>query len=180
LPATASSRQLARLRLEANMTDTANDHPDVIVFPPIILFVTFILAALLQSAAPINALATLDFAVKVGLGVLLLAIGVAISAAGATALLRRGTNVNPLRPALALATNGIYRWTRNPMYDGGAPMMIGLALLFGCDWLLLLMIPSYLVLHFGVIRREERYLERKFGAPYRHYCAQVPRYILHR
>ena len=162
------------------MTDTANDHPDVIVFPPIILFVTFILAALLQSAAPINALATLDFAVKVGLGGLLLAIGVAISAAGATALLRRGTNVNPLRPALALATNGIYRWTRNPMYDGGAPMMIGLALLFACDWLLLLMIPSYLVLHFGVIRREERYLERKFGAPYRHYCAQVPRHLLPR
>jgi protein-S-isoprenylcysteine O-methyltransferase Ste14 len=66
------------------------------------------------------------------------------------------------------------------MYDGGAPMMIGLALIFACDWLPLLLVPGYLVLHFGVIRREERYLERKFGVQYRRYCAEVPRHLLPR
>ena len=52
-----------------------------------------------------------------------MAIGAALTIAGARALIRHGTNVNPLRSAITLATNGIYRWTRNPMYDGGAPMM---------------------------------------------------------
>jgi protein-S-isoprenylcysteine O-methyltransferase Ste14 len=95
----------------------------------------------------------------------------------ARALVRRGTNVNPLRPALALATDGLFRWTRNPMYVGGGPLMLGLAIAFGIDWLLLLMIPSGLLLHFGIVRREERYLIGKFGDEYRRYCAAVPRYL---
>ena len=32
-------------------------------------------------------------------------------------------------------------------------------------------------MHYGVILREERYLERKFGDPYRDYCRQVRRYL---
>ena len=35
---------------------------------------------------------------------------------------------------------------------------------------------SAVVLHFGVVKREERYLEAKFGDAYRAYKAQVPRY----
>jgi protein-S-isoprenylcysteine O-methyltransferase Ste14 len=162
------------------MNNVPDDRPNVIVFPPVILVVTILLAALLQWTMPLGAIATVDQSLRIASGGVLVAIGAAFTIAGARALKRRGTNVNPLRPALELATNGIYRWTRNPMYDGGAPMMIGLALIFACDWLPLLMVPSYVALHFGVIRREERYLERKFGAPYRSYCAQVPRHLLPR
>jgi protein-S-isoprenylcysteine O-methyltransferase Ste14 len=162
------------------MNNTLDDRPDVIVFPPLILIATILLAALLQWTIPLGAFATIDRSLRITIGGMLTAIGAALTIAGARALIRHGTNVNPLRPALTLATNGIYRWTRNPMYDGGTPMMFGLALMFACDWLPLLMVPSYLVLYFGVIRREERYLERKFGAPYRRYCAQVPRHLLPR
>ena len=45
--------------------------------------------------------------------------------------------------------------------------MLGIALAFALDWLLLLILPSLLILHFGVVRREEEYLERKFGDRYR-------------
>ena len=54
--------------------------------------------------------------------------------------------------------------------------MFGIALVFAIDWLLLLIPPSLLIPHFGVVRREEEYLERKFGDPYRRYRLNVARY----
>ena len=48
---------------------------------------------------------------------------------------------------------------------------------FALDWLLLLIVPSWVVLHFTVVRREESYLERKFGEAYRLYKDRVPRYL---
>ena len=61
----------------------------------------------------------------------------------------------------------------------GFPFTSGpVALILALDWLLLLMIPSCVVLHFAVVRREEFYLERKFGEAYRRYKARVPRYLL--
>jgi len=62
------------------------------------------------------------------------------------------------------------------MYVGGVVALLGIALIFGLDWAALLLIAASLVLHFGVVLREERYLERKFGEDYRRYKASVPRY----
>ena len=64
-----------------------------------------------------------------------------LAAAGRRTLTRLGTNVSPLRPTTALATNGVYEWTRNPLYTGGTAVMIGVAFIFALDWLVLLMAP---------------------------------------
>ena len=55
--------------------------------------------------------------------------------------------------------------------------MLGVAFLGALDWLPLIFPLSLLVLHFGIIKREERYLERKFGVEYRSYASRVPRYF---
>lgn len=55
--------------------------------------------------------------------------------------------------------------------------MFGAAFLFALDWLLLMLPVSLAVLHFGIIKREERYLESKFGDEYLRYGARVPRYF---
>jgi len=136
-----------------------------------------LLALFLQWLVPPGVLARLDPTWRISFGASLLVAGLAITAAGARALIDRATNVNPLKPALALATGGIYQWTRNPMYVGGAPMMVGLAIVCMLDWLPLLMVPAAFVLHFGIVRREELYLESKFGEEYRRYMARVPRYL---
>ena len=57
-------------------------------------------------------------------------------------------------------------------------VIFGIALVFVLDWLLLLIVPSLLVLHFGVVKREEEYLEQKFGDRYRIYRCNVARYGL--
>jgi protein-S-isoprenylcysteine O-methyltransferase Ste14 len=89
---------------------------------------------------------------------------------------RIGTNVNPLQPTLVLATTGIYTWTRNPMYVGGSIALLGIAIGCALDWVLLLLALSLPLVHYGIVLREERYLERKFGDEYRRYQKKVPRY----
>ena len=49
-------------------------------------------------------------------------------------------------------------------------------LMLGCDWIVLLLVPALLLIHYGVVLCEERYLERKFGESYRRYKEAVPRY----
>lgn len=152
------------------------DHPDVVIFPPLILACALAFACLLQALSPLGWLGGLGQDVRIGTGIVFAIIGFAIAASGRRRLVGAGTNVSPLRPTTALATGGIFRWTRNPLYTGGTLVMLGIALVFALDWLVLLIAPSALVLHFGVVRREEQYLERKFGDAYRQYKSSVARY----
>jgi protein-S-isoprenylcysteine O-methyltransferase Ste14 len=93
------------------------------------------------------------------------------------ALRRQGTNIRPSQPTLSIATDGIYAWTRNPMYVGGIAVSAGIAVALGLNWALLLHPFGIVLLHRGVVLREERYLTRKFGDAYRPYQAAVRRYV---
>jgi protein-S-isoprenylcysteine O-methyltransferase Ste14 len=88
-----------------------------------------------------------------------------------------GTNVETPKPATTLVTSGIYARSRNPMYVALALLFAGTAVLADSGWLALLLLPFLGVLRVGVIAREERYLERKFGEPYRAYRARVRRWL---
>jgi protein-S-isoprenylcysteine O-methyltransferase Ste14 len=109
--------------------------------------------------------------------------GVAFVAAGALAaaairrFLAAGTNVPPSRPATALVTGGVYRFTRNPMYSALTLLYAALALAADAPVTLLLLVPLLLVVRYGVVAREEAYMERKFGDEYRRYKASVRRWI---
>lgn len=160
------------------MSKSSLDHPRVIVFPPIILATTVVLGSVLQWLWPIGPLATVNQTWRIPVGVAVTLAGVLLAATGRRMLVQLGTNVSPLRPTTALATDGVFGWTRNPLYSGGMLVIFGIALVFALDWLLLLIVPSLLILHFGVVRREEEYLERKFGDRYRIYRSNVARYGL--
>jgi protein-S-isoprenylcysteine O-methyltransferase Ste14 len=88
-----------------------------------------------------------------------------------------GTNVRPDQPTLVIVKRGPYRHTRNPMYLSLCVFQIGIALLFN-DWIaLLLALVLFTILHFGVVLREEAYLERKFGEEYLELKHSVRRWI---
>jgi protein-S-isoprenylcysteine O-methyltransferase Ste14 len=162
---------------ENAMKPPPHDGPRLVVFPPLIVLAVLVLSIALQWLVPLGVLTRLDPTERIIYGAAVVLTGLVLTGLGARTLRRHGTNVNPLHPTLALATDGIYAWTRNPMYVGGAPVMIGLAVVLALDWLPLLMVPACLVLHFGVVRREEQYLEDKFGGAFRGYTARVPRYL---
>jgi protein-S-isoprenylcysteine O-methyltransferase Ste14 len=90
---------------------------------------------------------------------------------------RAETPVTPWRAARRLVVSGPYRLSRNPDYVGQALVVAGLGLLLGNGWVLLAMAPALLLVRYGVIAREERYLERKFGEDYRHYRERVRRWL---
>src|SRR2546427_8084509 len=103
-----------------------------------------------------------SWTVRLSLGFALLAAGAVLAVLAERNFHRIGTNVPPWKPTLALATGGIYRWLRNPMYVGLGLMVAGIGIALGSEWTLILLIPMMLLLHHGVVLREERYLEAKF------------------
>lgn len=103
--------------------------------------------------------------------------GVALALPAARRFRRAGTHVEPWKPSNALVTEGIYRHTRNPMYLGLSLAYLGLAIAAGSPAALVLLPPLLVVVHYGVIAREERYLEARFGQSYRDYKARVRRWL---
>ncbi|MGO9546367.1 MAG: methyltransferase family protein [Rhodomicrobium sp.] len=113
-----------------------------------------------------------------GLGALLILIGVpaVVSAFARFALEGLGTPA-PVAPTQKLVVTGLYRHVRNPMYAALLAVILGQALLFGDARLILLAALFWLACHIFVTGYEEKRLEREFGAPYRTYRANVPRWI---
>jgi protein-S-isoprenylcysteine O-methyltransferase Ste14 len=110
-------------------------------------------------------------------GLALVVLGVGIAAWGRRTLQTAGTNVNPALPATAIVTSGPFRVSRNPLYFALTLVYCGLTLAFNTWWGLVVLVPLLIIMHRGVVLREERYLEQKFGEPYRQYCSEVRRYF---
>ena len=90
-----------------------SEGPNVIVFPPVIIVLTVAMAAGLQWLVPLGLLLGIDPTCRLVVGGPVLLFGLLPTIAGAITLRRHGTNVLPSRPATALITGGIYRWTRH-------------------------------------------------------------------
>jgi protein-S-isoprenylcysteine O-methyltransferase Ste14 len=160
----------------ANAMPEEKDVPGVLVFPPLIPPTVLVVGILLDWMLPLSFLAAIPLTLRVVAGLAALAFGLWALISARQKFKRIGTNVNPFQPSLAIAHDGIYSRVRNPMYVGGVVALLGIILIFRLEWTLLLLIAGSLVLHFGVVLREERYLERKFGDDYRRYKQSVPRY----
>jgi protein-S-isoprenylcysteine O-methyltransferase Ste14 len=158
------------------MTDQTQDHANVVAFPPIILLATIALAIILDHFLPLGIIAKLPFVPRLAAGAILFLIGAATLIWTRLAFGKAGTSIRPDQPTTALVTSGLFAHVRNPVYQGASIALIGLALMLASDWIVLLMVPALALIHYGVVLREELYLERKFGEPYRSYKAQVPRY----
>jgi len=103
--------------------------------------------------------------------------GLLLDGAAAGYFRRLGTAVEPWKPSTVLGTDGLYRFSRNPIYLGFAITYAGLAIAMDSVFVLLLLIPCLFVVDRFVIQREERYLSAKFGADYDAYRARVRRWL---
>lgn len=161
-------------KLRRTMRQRDPDSPGVVIWPPVLYGLAFLLGLALEWIAPLGRLPHLPARL---LGAVLFLAGVALARSGERAMREAGTNIHPDQPALALVTGGPFRFTRNPLYVALTLLYAGVALLVPALWPLALLVPVLAVMHWGVVQREERYLERKFGDSYRAYIARVRRWV---
>jgi protein-S-isoprenylcysteine O-methyltransferase Ste14 len=154
--------------------------PGVIARPPLLLLGALLLGFGLDHVVPLprpipeTGLVHTISAIVAGALVLT---GVAIFAASIRNFTRAGTPVQGTRPTRTLVTTGIHGWSRNPIYLGMLFFLVGIGVAVRSPWILLLAVPLATTFRYVVIAREEAYLERRFGDPYRDYKARVRRWL---
>ena len=150
------------------------DNPGVIAFPPALYGGTLLLGLTLNFIFPRP---FLPRTVAVILGLLTTMFAAAIAMAAFRTMNDAKTGINPSLPTTAIVSSGVFGFSRNPIYFSLSLLYIGIALIFNGFWTLLLLIPLLVIVQNGIIKREEIYLERKFGAEYLSYKARVRRWI---
>jgi protein-S-isoprenylcysteine O-methyltransferase Ste14 len=156
---------------------TENDPADNagVRLPPPFIYLGFLVLGLWYDSPWFEGLMT-EGSVLVA-GGLLFVLGAALLLTSLRGQKKVGTNIEPWKPTTAIVSTGIYGYTRNPMYLGMAFAYAGLAVGGASLAALVGLVPCVLVIRVYVIAREERYLEGKFGTPYRDYKKQVRRWI---
>ena len=155
------------------MTDD-RDNAGVVAPPPLLYLGPLLLGLLLNKKLRVP---FLPRRVARALGWPLLVGGVSLIVWFVITMRRADTPMDPREPVSNLATDGPFRYTRNPAYLSMAMIYAGISSLANALSSILLLPTVLLVIQRGVIEREERYLERKFGEEYLHYKAQVRRWV---
>lgn len=83
----------------------------------------------------------------------------------------------PYDPSKALVAQGLYRFTRNPMYIGVLTVIAGEALFFKSIALVIYALAVWLLFHLRVTLYEEPTLKTLFGESFDDYCRRVPRWL---
>ena len=151
-----------------------NETPDVIGFPPAYFLVPLAVGLLLQRIVPVHPLPR--FLAR-PLGVPLLVSGIALGGWAFATMRRAKTSPNPHEPVRALVTEGPFGLTRNPLYTALALVYLGMASLTNAAWPFLFFPAAVAAIQRGVIVREERYLEDRFGPRYRAYRERIRRWL---
>ena len=161
------------------MSDVTESIPNPGVrFPPPLLFVAgFLIGWAVSRRYPLPLFRGAAERIGEMAGLVLGVLGLALIVWGLATFWSRHTAIYPNRPASLIVRSGPYRFTRNPMYTGMAAGYIGLALVVGDTWPLLLLPYVLILLVRLVIAREERYLASAFPGEYDAYRREVRRWL---
>jgi len=150
------------------------DHPGVIEPPPFLFTAALAAGLLLDRACP---LPFVPRGVARAAGGAALCGGIATLPWAIATLKGAGTNIDVAAPATTVVEHGPYAYSRNPIYVALFASYAGLATFARAPFTLALAAPLFAVMERGVVEREERYLERKFGERYVRYKSRVRRWL---
>jgi protein-S-isoprenylcysteine O-methyltransferase Ste14 len=154
--------------------DENKDNPGIIVHPPVFYIVGIVAAIILNKyyVFPINANETIKMAsiVPFVVGVLFFIFAVKIFRQNKQSPSVHATSVK-------IYQTGVYAYSRNPVYFGVSLVMFSIALFFDNAWMILMLFLILIVMTQLVIKKEEIYLEKKFGSEYLEYKKKVRRWI---
>jgi protein-S-isoprenylcysteine O-methyltransferase Ste14 len=154
-----------------NTTDTSN----AVIRPPIAWALAFVAGLGLDWLYPMPFIPAFIPAGWVGSAVF--ALGFVLAIWAIVTISKAGSMVQTNKPTTTIVVRGPYRYTRNPIYVGMFLGQSGLAVGFNSLWLFATLVPFYVVIRYGVVAREEAYLERKFASVYLDYKSRVRRWL---
>jgi protein-S-isoprenylcysteine O-methyltransferase Ste14 len=155
-------------------TNNKKDTAGVIAPPPLIFLGGLMMGRGISWFYPIHFLPNVWWR---SLGGVFVVIGIGIVLVARSKMAKAETNIEPWKPTTAILSDGIYGVSRNPVYVAMIVVYLGVVFLFNSLTILLPLILVLLVMHYGVILREERYLEEKFGKEYLSYKKKVRRWV---
>lgn len=144
------------------------------VLPPTYFLVGLVLMIALHVIAPLRAIVPWPWTL---VGLMPVAAGVYLNIAADRAFTRHRTTVNPFARSTALVTEGVFRFTRNPMYLGMVLALAGTAILLGSLAPWLIVIALAVLLDRAFVAPEEQRLAEIFDDRYEHYRRSVRRWL---
>ncbi len=146
-----------------------------VIAPPPVIYLAFLLIGF--GADALGPVAVLPQGPRYAAAAAVIALSLALAFSAFRQFRRHNTSFKPHEPSTALISEGPYRYSRNPMYLALSLLSAGIGIAADGPWTLALLVPLLVVLHYGVIIREERYLERKFADAYRRYKSSTRRWL---
>ena len=155
--------------------DKATDTSNAIIRPPVAWALAFVAGLGLDWLYPLPFVPA--FMPTAFVGGAIFAIGFVLAIWAIVTIRKAGTSVETVKPTTTIVVSGPYRFTRNPIYVGMFLGQTGFAIGFNSLWLLATLVVFYVVIRYGVVAREEAYLERKFARAYLDYKSRVRRWL---
>ena len=145
-----------------------------ILVPPVLFFLCLVVMCLLGWLLPIVVLWKMPCTLY---GLVPLGIGLFLSFAGGYYFRKMKTKISPLKPPTVLVIDGIYRYSRNPMYLGLVLTLLGVWTLWGSLSPLSAVIAFIVIIDRWQIPFEEKMLTDKFGSEYENYKLKTRRWV---
>ena len=152
---------------------TTNSPSGIKIYPPVLAGALLAATLILHFILPENRTVAWHHVI----GLLMVALGVGISAFAAAIFQARDTTKNPYGEPSKFVVQAPYTFTRNPMYLGLTTLLAGFAIFFGSIVMLIAPAVFAFVIDGKVIPQEEATMERLFGQQYLDYKARVRRWL---
>ena len=154
-------------------TITGDQGVVVLARPPIVYLVSILAGFGLNAVWPVEVVPH----TIAPIGGLLSLLAVALFVLSVREFRRARTPIRTRKPVTAVITTGPYRFSRNPIYLSFTVLQLGVGVWANSAWVVGTLIPTLVLLSYGVIAREEGYMAQKFGDEYLRYRAAVRRWI---
>lgn len=146
------------------------------ILPPLVMIIFGGFMYLLDRFLPVG---EFDFFGRTELSLVLFGLGFLIIFIGIFQFARAKTTTNPinLTKSSSLVTQGIFKYSRNPMYLGMLLLLLGYGLRLGNAFNTLLAAGFVYYMNHFQIKKEEEALTTLFGKAYRNYCKVTRRWF---